>query len=51
MNIFKGTANPAERKQLLEMLDDVFFFEDDPETKRNFEELLPKLYREEYDPC
>lgn len=51
MNIFKGTANPAERKQLLEMLDDVFFFEDEPETKRNFEELLPKLYREEYDPC
>lgn len=51
MNIYKGTAKPEEREQLLAMLDDVFFIDDEPETKRNFLELLPKLYKEEYDPC
>lgn len=51
MNICKGKVNSEEREQLLAMLDDVFFIEDEPETKRNFLELLPKLYKEEYDPC
>ncbi len=51
MNIHKGKVSPEEREQLLAMLDDVFFIDDDPETRRNFLELLPKLYKEEYDPC
>lgn len=51
MNIYKGKVTPAERDQLIAMLDDVFFIDDEPETKRNFLELLPKLYKEEYDPC
>ena len=51
MNICKGKVNSEEREQLLAMLDDVFFIEDKPETRRNFLELLPKLYKEEYDPC
>lgn len=51
MNIYKGKVSPEEREQLLAMLDDVFFIDDEPETRRNFLELLPKLYKEEYDPC
>lgn len=51
MNICKGKVGSEEREQLLSMLDDVFFTDDEPETKRNFLELLPKLYKEEYDPC
>lgn len=51
MNICKGKVSPEKRKQLLAMLDDVFFIDDAPENRRNFLELLPKLYKEEYDPC
>lgn len=50
MEIYKGRGSKADEKELLEMLDDVFFSEDDEETKRNFLELLPSLYKEQYAP-
>ncbi len=51
MNIYKGRTKPEDKEKLIAMLDDVFFIDDEPETKRNFLELLPKLYKEQYDPC
>ena len=50
-NIYKGRGKPEEAKQLLEMLDNVFFLEDEEETRREFLTLLPKLYKEQYNPA
>lgn len=50
MELYKGRGTKADEKELLEVLDEVFFSEDDEETKRNFMELLPKLYKEQYNP-
>lgn len=50
-NIYIGRGRPEETQQLLDMLDNVFFLEDDEETKRNFLELLPKLYKDKYSPA
>lgn len=50
MELFKGRGAKEDEKELLEVLDDVFFSEDDEETKRNFLELLPKLYKDQYNP-
>ena len=48
--IYIGRAPKEDYEQLMDMLDDVFFFEDE-EPKRDFRSLLPKLYKEKYDPC
>ncbi|NLP47711.1 MAG: GNAT family N-acetyltransferase [Clostridiales bacterium] len=49
--IYKGRAPREDYGQLMSFLDQVFFTRDDPATKRDFLSLLPKLYKEEYDPC
>lgn len=51
MELYQGHGTAAQREALLAMLDDVFFFEDDPETQRDFLTLLPKLYKPEYQPA
>lgn len=50
-NIYKGRGKPEDTKQLLEVLDNVFFLEDEEETRRTFLTLLPKLYKDEYAPA
>ncbi len=50
-NVYKGRAKKEDREKLIAMLDDIFFTDDPEETKRNFVELLPKLYKEKYDPA
>ena len=50
MEIYKGRGTKEDEKELLEVIDDVFFSEDDEATKRNFLELLPSLYKEQYEP-
>lgn len=50
MDIYKGRGSKEDEKELIEMLDDVFFSDDDEETKRCFVELLPKLYKDKYNP-
>lgn len=51
MEIYKGRGKKEYTDHLIETLDDIFFFEDDEETKRNFRDLLPKLYKEQYNPA
>ncbi|HOO25958.1 MAG TPA: GNAT family N-acetyltransferase [Clostridiales bacterium] len=48
---YKGRAPKEDYDQLMSFLDEVFFTEDNPETRRDFLRLLPKLYKPEYDPC
>ena len=43
-------ARPEEFPAILEMLNVVFFTEDDPAEKRDFLNLLPKLYKDQYKP-
>ena len=50
-NIYAGRTPPEHYEQLIAFLDEVFFRDDDPETKRDFMSLLPKLYQPRYDPC
>lgn len=50
-NIYAGRTPPGHYAQLIAFLDEVFFRDDDPETKRDFLSLLPKLYQQKYDPC
>jgi len=45
-----GPAREEHYDELMAMLDDVFFLEDDEEPKRTFLTLLPKLYKKEYRP-
>ncbi len=51
MELYKGRCAEEDTKELLEMLDDVFFSEDEEATKRTFLELLPKLYKDRYNPA
>lgn len=51
MKLFKGRCPKEYTDHLIDTLDDIFFFEDDEETKRNFRDLLPKLYKEQYNPA
>ena len=44
------TAVAEEYQGLLDMLDDVFFSEEAPESRRDFLALLPKLYKKQYKP-
>lgn len=48
---YKGRTPKEDYDQLISFLDEVFFTKDDPETRRDFLGLLPKLYKPEYDPC
>ena len=48
---YAGRTPKEDYAQLISFLDEVFFTEDDPETKRDFLNLLPKLYKPENDPC
>ncbi|MEI6578339.1 MAG: GNAT family N-acetyltransferase [Eubacteriales bacterium] len=48
---YKGRTPQEDYQKLLDFLNDVFFIDDDIETKRDFLGLLPKLYKPEYDPC
>ena len=48
-NIYKGRGSAADNKQLIEVLDDVFFRDEVPET--HFMTLLPKLYKDKYEPA
>lgn len=49
--IYRGRCKEEDTQQLLDMLDEVFFSDDDEKTKRNFLELLPKLYKDKYHPA
>ena len=51
MSLYKGRCKKEDTKQLLDMLDDVFFAEDGGEPEIRFIELLPKLYKDEYEPA
>jgi hypothetical protein len=48
---YKGRAPKEDYAKLIDFLNDVFFKDDDPQTKRDFLSLLPKLYKPENDPC
>lgn len=50
-SLYKGVCKREDSEKLLNMLDDVFFRDDEPERKRSFLKLLPKLYKEKYDPA
>lgn len=50
-DIYRGRAPKEDYDKLLEMLNNVFFLDDDETPKRDFLTLLPKLYKKEYDPC
>lgn len=50
-NIYKGRCDKALTKDLLEMLNEVFFSEDPEENRPDFLSLLPKLYKEKYNPA
>ncbi|MBR3818645.1 MAG: GNAT family N-acetyltransferase, partial [Clostridia bacterium] len=47
--IYKGRCPETHTKQLIEMLDTVFFSQDPNNQK--FMELLPKLYKDKYSPA
>lgn len=47
MEIYKGICQKSEEKKLIETLDEVFFSEED----RDFMSLLPKLYKDKYNPA
>lgn len=51
MEIYKGRTPEKDYNKLIEMLDDTFFRDDNEIPKRDFMSLLPKLYKEQYNPC
>lgn len=51
MTAYTGRTPKEEYKQLMTMLDNVFFLNDSENPPRRFLTLLPKLYKEKYDPC
>ena len=50
-NLYKGICPYEDEAELIKMLDEVFFADDPPETRTNFMELLPKLYKKQYNPA
>ena len=48
--IYKGPGNSSDYEHSLDMLNEVFFA-DDEEPRINFLKLLPKLYKAEYNHC
>lgn len=51
MEVYKGRTPIEEYDQLMEMLNNVFFLEDDEVPKRDFLSLLPKLYTNKEEAC
>ena len=49
-DIKTGPAGEQDYEELMAMLDNVFFLEDEEEPKRTFITLLPKLYKKQYRP-
>lgn len=50
-NIYKGKGCSKDYAHSLEFLNEVFFSEEEPENRRDFVSLLPKLYKEKYSHC
>lgn len=46
--IYKGRGCKEDEKQLIAMLDDVFFKNDKTVPKQDFMDILPKLYKDKY---
>ena len=46
-----GVPAEAVEQALIAFLDEVFFIDDEPETKRDFISILPKIYHDEYRPA
>lgn len=46
--IYKGRGRKEDEKQLIEVLDDVFFRDDQTVPKQDFMSILPKLYKDKY---
>lgn len=46
MELYKGLGNKSDEKELIEALDEIFFSEED----NDFLSLLPKLYKDRYNP-
>lgn len=49
--IYRGRGKKEDEEKLIAMLDNVFFLDDEDETRRDFLSLLPKLYKSEYEPA
>ncbi len=49
--ITRGRTPQEDYDNLILMLDTVFFTDDKEQPQREFLELLPKLYKQQYDPC
>ena len=49
--LYYGRGKDCDNKELIAFLDEVFFIDDDPETKRDFISILPKIYHDEYRPA
>lgn len=48
---YKGRTPKEDYTKLMSFLNEVFFINDDAQTKRNFVDLLPKLYKSEENTC
>lgn len=49
--LYYGRGKDCDNKKLIAFLDEVFFTDDDIETKRDFVSILPKIYHDEYRPA
>lgn len=49
--LYYGRGKDCDNKKLIAFLDEVFFIDDDPQTKRDFISILPKIYHDEYRPA
>lgn len=49
--LYYGRGKDCDNKKLIAFLDEVFFIDDDEETKRDFVSILPKIYHDEYRPA
>ena len=49
--LYYGRGKDCDNKKLIAFLDEVFFIDDEPETKRDFISILPKIYHDEYRPA
>ncbi|MBQ8576200.1 MAG: GNAT family N-acetyltransferase [Clostridia bacterium] len=49
--LYYGRGKDCDNKKLIAFLDEVFFIDDDEETKRDFMSILPKIYHDEYRPA
>ncbi len=49
--IYKGRCDKAQTQELFDMLNTVFFADEPEETRPDFLSLLPKLYKEQYNPA